>query len=90
MNTSMMWHVEDGLAITSLSPYNSGAMTITDKNKDHEITMFLPVNQWWALYCVLPKADEFYVFTGQERLKDRKEIDAYLRAHITPHLKAVA
>lgn len=58
---------DGGLKLAFEFPSNSGAITL-EEPRGSQITLYLPLDQWWALRSVFPKADNYAMLTGGTRL----------------------
>lgn len=57
---------EFGMEITGELPWNSGCIKLRPVGGTSEITLYLPLAQWWALRSVFPKAVSEYVYHTEE------------------------
>lgn len=87
---SLSWHTthDDGLRVSSEYPSNGGSITLVDA-QGTEITLYLPVHQWWALRGVFPKATG-YTFADdlRQRIADPAEADIAAAAYWDKHKPA--
>jgi hypothetical protein len=85
MSYSINWHIDGRLEVARLHPANGGAITLRDSESGEEMTLFTNGNQWYSLFCALPKATSFSVgMPSLDGTGSRLERDV---AIYTPYLK---